>query len=71
MTAIASAAIVAIIVCIGLWALCKLLDRCADDTSFGWSASGTARRQAEQLQRRADKEFQRRQRLHPVRFWNF
>ena len=70
MSAIIFALIVAVIVGLGLWALCKFLDKSADDTCFGWS-SETSYCEAERIAKKASKEFKQRQRLRVVRYWNF
>lgn len=54
-----------VLLCGGIAGLCLWLDRSADD-DLGWSG-----KQAEKLQRQANKEFKQRQRLRVVRFWNF
>ena len=51
------------------YALCVVSDRVIDEI-LPPSTEELMRREAEKLQRKADKELKRRQRLKVIRFWN-
>lgn len=68
--AIACGLTVAALIGFGMYALCAIFDRCVDEI-WPLSPEALAQREAEKLQRQADKEFKRRQRLKVIKFWNF
>jgi hypothetical protein len=68
--AIAYGLTVSTLIGLGLYGLCAIFDRCIDEI-WPLSPEALAQREAEKLQRKADKEIKRRDRMNVVRFWNF